>query len=240
MEKRFKKSIDSFREEGSTESLMEVLKTVADMYGNNLQVITPVDIDESRSGEELKPEDVSFRHIQNGNGENFLVAFTSMEEHKMGPDTNAMFMALPLILQSAREEEDITGVVINPWTDSFMLMDELMDIVISMNEEKKVRSTSLEEDFYLHAVEEKPLDLYGAVAECCISIPAVNRVWCAGLNNKGKECYLLIVDFEGEEIGSLFSRILESLPALKDGKRIEMTPYTGNIPESMTDLIYVK
>lgn len=240
MEKRFKGCIDVFRQEGSTESLMEVLKTVADMCVNETQIVTPVDVEGVEEGQEIQPENVSLMHLEDGNGECYLVVFTSIEEHNAGTETAALYMPINSVIEAAKGEDFIAGVVINPWTDSFMLKNELIDVVTEMNEQKKVRSTSLEDDFYLHVIEEKPIDLYSAIQAMMPNFEAVNKVYVTGLNNKGKECYLLIVDFEGEEVGSLFSRILELIPALRDGKRVEMTPYTGTVPDGLTDLVYVK
>ena len=169
----------------------------------------------------------------------YLAAFTSMDEHKKGPEGAALFMPIREIVDTAFAAEDIEGIVINPWSSSFILSKDLISILMDMNKSKTVRASQVSGDFYVHAMEERPVNIIAAVKAKMSEFENVSRVYITGLNNNGKESYLLMVEFADEEPDSLFEKILAVLPEGENGLKIDVTPYTGDIP-GVAELIYQK
>ena len=233
--KRFKDAVEKFREDGSQENLMEILKSIDAIRSNGKSFITPITVEDDMPEENIDPEKVELMRISDGNSA-YLVAFTSMEELQKGPETAALHVDIAQLMDVVLDNVDIAGIVIDPWTSSFMFKDDLIRVYNQMVDSKSVRVHDVSEDFFVFLPDPKPLDLIINVRNMMPSFPEVDKVYLTGLNNDGVESYLLLVEFHGEEMGTLFSRILEVLPQPQDGKKVDMTPYTTEVP--VAELIY--
>lgn len=239
MEEKFLQTVEQLRKEGDMESLLEVLKVINTMMNTGAQIVTPIDIPEDIGEGEVKAEDIELRHLTMDGKIKYLAAFTSMDEHKKGPEGAALFMPVGELIDAATAAEDIEGIVINPWSSSFILSKDLISILMDMQNSKTVRASQVSGDFYVHMIEERPVNIIEAVKSKMPEFQNVSRVYITGLNNNGKESYLLMIEFKDEEPDSLFERILAALPDGENGLKIDVTPYTGDIP-GVAELIYTK
>ncbi len=235
--KILKEAIEDFRKEGSYENLMTILKAIDRVNGSGRRFITPVTVEEGENAAEIDPEKVELTKISDGRSA-YLVAFTSMEELKKGPETAALHVDMESLMDVVLDNVDIAGIVIDPWTSSFMFKDDLVRVLRNMSESKSVKAHNVSEDFFVFAPDPKPLDLIINVRNMMPSFPEVDKVYLAGLNNGGIESYLLMVEFHDEEMGTLFAKILESLPQPTDGRKVDLTPFTTEVP--VAELIYEK
>lgn len=235
MIKRFKETVEEFRKDGSKENLVEILKALDKICESGLKIITPIEVSEDSNLEEVMPEDVELVRISDGNSA-YLVAFTSMEELKKGPESAAYYTDLETLMNTALYAKGIEGVVIDPWSSSFMFKNDLIDKLFKIQDQKKISAHDVSENFFVFTPDPKPLDLIASVRERMPKWPEVKRVFMTGINNDGKEGYLLLIDFEGIEMGALFKKILEELPAPSNGMGINLTPFTGEVPTA--ELIY--
>ncbi len=239
MEEKFLQAVEALRKEGDMESLLGVLKVINSMMSTGGQIVTPIDIPDDIGEGEVKAEDIEFKHLTMDGKVEYLAAFTSMDEHKKGPEGAALFMPLKEIVDMVCMSENIEGIVINPWSSSFILSRDLINLLKDMNNSKTVRASQVSGDFYVHVMENRPVNIIAAIKEKMPEFENVSRVYITGLNNNGKESYLLMVDFENEEPDSLFERILAVLPGGENGLGIDVTPYTGDIP-AVAELVYEK
>lgn len=235
MIKTFKDRVELFRKDGTRESLVEVLKALDRICESGYRVITPIEVPEDADVSELMPEEVQLQRLSDGNSA-YLVAFTTMDELKKGPESAAYYTDLETLMNTALEAPSIEGIVVDPWTSSFIFKNDLIQTLFTVQEQKKVSAHNVSDNFFVHALSPKPLDLIASVRERMPSIPEVKRVFLTGLNNDGTESYLLIVDFEGMEMGELFAKILDTLPVPANGMRIDLTPFAGDVPTA--ELIY--
>lgn len=236
MIKTFKNAVEVFREDSSRENLVEILKSLDKICEAGLKIITPIETPEMAE-DEILPEDVILQRISDGKSA-YLVGYTSMDELKMGPESAAYYTDLDTLMNTALEAPEIAGVVLDPWSSSFIFREDLIRTLYEIQDQKRVSVHNVSENFYLHVLDPKPLDLIIAIRERMPQIPEVKSVYLTGLNNDGKESYLLLVESEGMEMSKLFSKILEVLPVPATGMRIDITPYTGDVPTA--ELVYEK
>ncbi len=239
MEDKFLQAVEQLRKEGNMEALLEVLKVINSMMSTGGQIVTPIDIPGNIGEGEVKAEDIELKHLTMDGKIKYLAAFTSMDEHKKGPEGAALFMPLKEIVDVVSVSEDLEGIVINPWSSSFILSKDLISLLKDMNSSRTVRASQVSGDFYVHVMENRPVNIIAAIKEKMPEFENVSRIYITGLNNNGKESYLLMVDFRDEDPDSLFERILAVLPGGENGLSIDVTPYTGEIP-AVAELIYEK
>ena len=51
----------------------------------------------------------------------FLAAFTDQEEYEKRPAPGAVSQFIDVMLENVMQQEDIAGVIINPWGEPFVL-----------------------------------------------------------------------------------------------------------------------
>ena len=115
MIKTFKDRVELFREEGTGESLVEVLKALDRICESGYRVITPIEVPEDAQAGEVMPEEVQLQRLSDGNSA-YLVAFTTMDELKKGPESAAYYTDLETLMNTALEAPAIEGIVVDPWS----------------------------------------------------------------------------------------------------------------------------
>ena len=63
----------------------------------------------------------------------FLAAFTDREEYEKRPTSGAVSQFIDVMLKNVMQQEDIAGVIINPWGEPFVLCKS--DIAMIFGEE---------------------------------------------------------------------------------------------------------
>ena len=130
MEEKFLQAVEQLRKEGDMESLLEVLKVINSMIATGGQIVTPIEIPDDIGDGEVKAEDIELRHLTMDGKIKYLAAFTSMDEHKKGPEGAALFIPVKELIDTVTATGDIEGIVINPWSSSFILSKDLIRILL--------------------------------------------------------------------------------------------------------------
>ena len=79
-------------------------------------LIFPADIIEAEAG----TTNFLFKTMEM-NGMDFLAAFTDQEEYEKRPASGAVSQFIDVMLENVMQQEDIAGVIINPWGEPFVL-----------------------------------------------------------------------------------------------------------------------
>ena len=79
-------------------------------------LIFPADIIETEDGS----TNFLFKTMEM-NGMDFLAAFTDQEEYEKRPASGAVSQFIDVMLENVMKQEDIAGVIINPWGEPFVL-----------------------------------------------------------------------------------------------------------------------
>lgn len=115
-------AIRTFHEKSSKEKLCAVLDAVRTRMHQDGHFMIPVVM--SDDGNEF-----SMRTLQTKDGKEWLAAFTTPGEHEKGEPSQIMSNFIDSMLKACMESE-YAGVIINPWSESFMLSKELIEMMI--------------------------------------------------------------------------------------------------------------
>lgn len=115
-------AIRVFHEKSSKENLCAVLDAVRTRMHQDGHFMIPVVM--SDDGNEF-----SMRTLQTKDGKEWLAAFTTPGEHEKGEPSQILSNFIDSMLKTCLESE-YAGAIINPWSESFMLSKELIDMMI--------------------------------------------------------------------------------------------------------------
>ena len=90
-------------------------------------LIFPADITEDEDGTTnflFKTMDI--------NGMDFLVAFTDQEEYEKAPASGAVSQFIDSMLEHVMQQDDIAGVIINPWGEHLVLCKADIAIILDL------------------------------------------------------------------------------------------------------------
>lgn len=109
----------------NSEETKENFDRTIQMLQNQLHAHCLIPVIDEEEGE------YSIRNIQLGEQrDNFIAVFTSFEQMEPGEATAYISDEIYSLFCNAMEMEEITGVVINPWTDPLLLSKELLAMVM--------------------------------------------------------------------------------------------------------------
>lgn len=77
-----------------------------------------------------------FQHLNTEDGKLWAVAYTSDEEYRKGPSTDALSMGIREILEGFSGECAEEGIIINPWGESFRLSKEHIRMILAKEKPK--------------------------------------------------------------------------------------------------------
>ena len=127
---RIEEAIDNYYKDPGRDSLIDVLETIRIRMNEDGHFVIPVDMDEN---DETK---FAFKTLNDKDGKPWFVAFTSMEELKKGAPTQSMSNFIDMTLKPCLGTE-AGGFVLNPFGQSFMLAQELINAIFVTDEDIK-------------------------------------------------------------------------------------------------------
>ena len=118
-------AIAALQQQPTQELLAHALTVVRRRMRENGQVIIAVEPNEAAGQMKLQA-------VKNSDGKNWWAVFTSFDEElKGGKSVMSTFMTdIGKLLEAALSEEEISGVIINPWNRTLMLDKTLIRIVL--------------------------------------------------------------------------------------------------------------
>lgn len=117
-------AISAFYAAPGNDSLDVVLKAFRKRILKDGHLLVPVVV--SEDGQEFK-----FRLVDGGDGQPWPVAFTSPVEYRGGEKSDILSLFIDQILETALQDEDMPGFIINPWGKSFRMTNELIRYLFS-------------------------------------------------------------------------------------------------------------
>ena len=123
------KAITNVIEADTEENVLGVIRAFCERMKEEGHLILPI-----RGIEDEENKRWTFHFLEDSNKDKYIVAFTSSEEFKKGPKTEARSHFIDAILEKALELDAFAGIVINPWGDSFFMKKEFIKAIFDFNE----------------------------------------------------------------------------------------------------------
>lgn len=118
---RLETLIQELYQEGTREKNMEVLSHIRKLAKEQKQFIIPVgDVE----GEKV------YRRLSLDDGQDVFVAFTTQAQVDLGQDTETLNQSVMDVLNMVHDTQGVSGVVLNPWKDSYFLPKVLIEMIL--------------------------------------------------------------------------------------------------------------
>ncbi len=124
---QIEEAIKNFHENSSPETLDDLLNTIRRRMHEDGHFLFPIWSDEN------DPNSFTIRTIQTNDGKLWFAAFTSREEYEKGaPSERVLSFFIDKMLKT-EWDENISGMIINPWGTNFLLNNDLIRRIIEMD-----------------------------------------------------------------------------------------------------------
>lgn len=126
---KIKEAIHLFHLEQSDKNYTAACLAIRERMVYEGHLIFPADVTEDEDGATnflFKTMDI--------NGMDFLVAFTGQEEYEKAPASGAVSQFIDSMLENVMQQEDIAGVIINPWGEHLVLCKADIAMVLGLEE----------------------------------------------------------------------------------------------------------
>lgn len=152
----------------------------------------------------LKDTVMSFEGINDTNGNHFLVAYTDWESlckdsHHSNGDVKAVILSFDDCYEIVKG--DGSGIVINPFSDSYAMSPELIQHVKEIKELKQNgyydKVVKKETTVMIGEPAEYPVQLVDAISKAAKTDARIKAIYLKLMVNNNEKSYLLIVDFKG-------------------------------------------
>ena len=209
---KLKELLKKMYEENNPELENEILEEII-MKVNFLSYINS-----NENNTETNFENVNFNVLTTDDNKIYLPAFTDLEElAKWGIPSNMDTLTLNFdnYVEIILENENIEGLVINPFSASFMLSRGWLKELKDMKKERlKVNEVRIEANSKILIDEPKcyPTMMMEEIKNCCNSLGNINKAW------------LLVLDFEGDK-NYIFSKISQAARNYLGNMYLDMLPY---------------
>ena len=180
---------------------------------------------------------INFNVLTTDDNKIYLPAFTDLEElSKWGIPSNMDTITLNFdnYVEIILENENIEGLVINPFGDSYILSREWLKELKAMKEERlKVNEVRLEVNSKILLEEPKhyPTMMMKAIKECCDNLGNINKAWLLEMLTEKDKSWLLILDFEGDR-NYIFSKISQAARNYLGNMYLDMLPYEDDFAKN--------
>ena len=125
--KKIKEAIHLFHQEQSDENYAAACFALRMCMVCDGHLVFPADVIENTDGS----TDFLFKTMDI-NGMDFLVAFTDQEEYEKAPASGAVSQFIDSMLENVMQQEDIAGVIINPWGEHLVLCKADIALILDM------------------------------------------------------------------------------------------------------------
>lgn len=141
-------AIEKFSSDLTNENLTEVIKAICMRIKAGGKFIIPV-IAPGAFKDMIDPETVSvgdefttdeeisftFQHLEDKEGNIWAVAFTSRSEFQKGQSSDTLVMDIEQVLEVFAGDTSEAGIIINPWSESFLLRKDLITAILKIMQE---------------------------------------------------------------------------------------------------------
>lgn len=142
--------------DASFDDVIKVLETIRQAIHAHVQVIVPVEleseqmdtvVENTRAAEADGPKEgevkTAFRTVSVETGHTAFVVFTSYEAVDAGSPTSTVTLELEKFLEQTLMDQTVTELVINPWSDYFVIPKQFIEMIFRanlpvMNEQNKI------------------------------------------------------------------------------------------------------
>ena len=229
MHEKLTQAIATMTQTPTNENLFAVLQQLGDMLEAGAGVLVPAD----RMPDEPDQEEdrIQYRMLQGSDGTPLLVCFTAQAELERGAATTAVELPLEQLLGTALSNEQVGGVVINPWGKPFRLNRQLLEMLQQMCSEAQ-------NEGQLCTADHVPDDFIVQLREAGVLLTDIRSIAIAGLLRQGEGSFLLLVECEPDaDQQTVFTRLSAHLkPTVLP---VDVAPLEGELPEC-TRVIYRK
>ena len=118
---RLETLIQELYQEGTREKNMEVLSHIRKLAKEEKQFIIPVG---DANGEKV------YRRLSLDDGQDVFVAFTTQAQVDLGQATETLNQSVMDVLNMVHDTQGVSGVVLNPWKDSYFLPKVLIEMIL--------------------------------------------------------------------------------------------------------------
>lgn len=112
---KIKDAIHRFHQEQNDENYIAACLAIQERMVCEGHLIFPADVMEEDGATNFLFKTMEIQEMD------FLVAFTDQEEYEKAPASGAVSQFIDSMLENVMQQDDITGVVINPWGEHFVL-----------------------------------------------------------------------------------------------------------------------
>lgn len=131
---RIDEAIGEYRLYDTDENMMAVLQTILDRILENGSLIFPAE-PVTIPGEER--EDVyGIKTVRWHTVEEAVACFTCFGEVRKGPETEIKLFSIEKVLESICENEEMEGLVINPWGKGFYIPREMLQLILDCKKQR--------------------------------------------------------------------------------------------------------
>lgn len=141
---RIDQAISRLAVEGTREAMVAVLDTIHNRMLQNGHFLLPtrmkfdvndfIDLSKVKIGDTVtnkEPLAFEFCTVQSPDGKQWMVAFTSKQEYEKGESVNGLLSQfIDWILDAALQNDNVEGIVLNPWGQSLTLPKELISMFV--------------------------------------------------------------------------------------------------------------
>jgi ADP-ribosylglycohydrolase len=141
-------AIDKFSNDLTNENLTEVIKAICMRIKAGGKFIIPVvapgafknmiDSETVSVGDEFTTDEemsFTFQHLEDKEGNIWGVAFTSRNEFQKGQSSDTLVMDIEQVLEGFAGDTTEAGIIINPWSESFLLRKDLITAILKIMQE---------------------------------------------------------------------------------------------------------
>lgn len=128
---RIEELIHLFYQNQTSELFTAICLAIREQMAKDRHFIFPADITEDEDGNTV----FSFKTLDLEIGA-VLVAFTSMEEKEKAPPSGAVSQFIDPVLEPLMQMDEIQGLILNPWGESFYLGKEDIGMILTPGSER--------------------------------------------------------------------------------------------------------
>lgn len=138
-------AIKNYNVESTPKNLQTVLEAICQRMHEDGHLMIPVS--SSKSGEEFV-----FKMVQTDDGNSWPVAFTTPNEYRKGEPSDILSHFIGELLKAFIKMRS-SGIILNPWEESFTLTNEMMEAIIKADEDAE--SVASKEEIPAESVEDE-------------------------------------------------------------------------------------
>ena len=187
-------------------------------------------INSNQNNIETDFENINFNVLTTDDNKIYLPAFTDLEElAKWGIPSNMDTITLNFdnYVEIILENENIEGLVINPFGDLYILSKEWLRELKDMKKDRlKVNEVRIEANSKILISEPKhlPTMMIETIKNCCDNLGNIKKAWLLEMITEKDKSWLLILDFEGDK-NYIFSKISQATRNYLGNMYLDMLPY---------------